>query len=716
MSFGTWYATLGLRVDNFVQGVEGARASMGRLGIGALAAGGAIALGLKSAFNAASSLNETMNAAQVVFQDSIDVVSKFGDAAAQAFGESKQQAVQASLVFGNLFRTVGEGSGVAAQQAIELTKRAADIASVYNVSIQKVLDALRSGLTGQARPLRQYGILINEARVSAEALAETHKKDKTELTEGERVLARYNLIMKDSAITQGDFGNTANQAANRLRIAHAEIENAKAAIGQGLLPVVAQAAKSVGSFANAIATLPPALLRVGVSGASAVAAFLILGGSILKATSVIGGMAGGLRRLGDSIGVSTLGLGLFSIAATAIAIGLGQMYVEAQRTKQAFDNFDNSIKIMGSAIQNMMLATGQSYANATGALRDLINANNQMISVGEAFNKVEAETARQHEAATKSAVIYQGVLTTLSPSLAALKNDSAGSGSLGVLGNLGPVKSVLSDIGGIIRGQREAFSWLPWVKSNMDKVADSENQVGTAFQEITRLMQDPSLDTTRFETAFQSIVTSFLADPTHNVQAFIDQLNALVASVGQYTKYAADGKLTTDAFNSAVDDGIDKAHQDAETKSVQAEVQRKLNKEYLDGTNLLLPYTRHAEDVIDATAKFTQSLADLVHQTAVDNSSLTDLEKKLGGISEGFGKAGTSIALMLIHANKLGDISITDSGTRRALLLANDLQVANEAIDKTSSKIEANSTAINKWQGYRNSPTVRSPRTNTTPP
>jgi hypothetical protein len=277
MSFGTWYATLGLRVDNFVQGVEGARASMGRLGIGALAAGGAIALGLKSAFNAASSLNETMNAAQVVFQDSIDVVSKFGDAAAQAFGESKQQAVQASLVFGNLFRTVGEGSGVAAQQAIELTKRAADIASVYNVSIQKVLDALRSGLTGQARPLRQYGILINEARVSAEALAETHKKDKTELTEGERVLARYNLIMKDSAITQGDFGNTANQAANRLRIAHAEIENAKAAIGQGLLPVVAQAAKSVGSFANAIATLPPALLRVGVSGASAVAAFLILG-------------------------------------------------------------------------------------------------------------------------------------------------------------------------------------------------------------------------------------------------------------------------------------------------------------------------------------------------------------------------------------------------------------------------------------------------------
>src|SRR5689334_17557704 len=106
MSLGTWYASLALKTDDFVSGVEGARVAMGRIGTGALVAGGAIAYGLKQAYDSASSLNETMNAAQVVFQASTASVEAFGNSAARAYGESKQQAIQAALVFGNLFRTV----------------------------------------------------------------------------------------------------------------------------------------------------------------------------------------------------------------------------------------------------------------------------------------------------------------------------------------------------------------------------------------------------------------------------------------------------------------------------------------------------------------------------------------------------------------------------------------------------------------------------------
>jgi hypothetical protein len=59
---------------------------------------------------------------------------------------------------------------------------------------------------------------------------------KNQLTEESKVLARYQLILEQTTIQQGDFARTSDGAANQQRILAAEIENSKAAIGVGLLP------------------------------------------------------------------------------------------------------------------------------------------------------------------------------------------------------------------------------------------------------------------------------------------------------------------------------------------------------------------------------------------------------------------------------------------------------------------------------------------------
>jgi hypothetical protein len=58
------------------------------------------------------------------------------------------------------------------------------------------------------------------------------------MTEAEKVMARYGLLMQETAITAGDFANTSDGLANTQRILKAEFENVKAEVGEALIPVM----------------------------------------------------------------------------------------------------------------------------------------------------------------------------------------------------------------------------------------------------------------------------------------------------------------------------------------------------------------------------------------------------------------------------------------------------------------------------------------------
>ena len=57
------------------------------------------------------------------------------------------------------------------------------------------------------------------------------------LTPAAKAQASYSLIMKDTALSQGDFQRTSTGTANTMRIVAAQMDNAKASLGAGLLPV-----------------------------------------------------------------------------------------------------------------------------------------------------------------------------------------------------------------------------------------------------------------------------------------------------------------------------------------------------------------------------------------------------------------------------------------------------------------------------------------------
>jgi hypothetical protein len=214
--------------------------SLGR----AFAAAG-ITLGITAAaaaagrmIKAASDLNEEISKSEQVFGASSRAIQVWSEQTATSIGVAQTQALQATGTFGNLFRTVGLAPEAAGEMSQALVELGADLASFNNANIDDVLNAIRSGLIGEAEPLRRYGVLLSETRVQQAAMAATGKETTAALTDQEKALARYNIILQDTVPAQGDFARTSTGLANQTKILKAQMSDLSAELGSNLLPVM----------------------------------------------------------------------------------------------------------------------------------------------------------------------------------------------------------------------------------------------------------------------------------------------------------------------------------------------------------------------------------------------------------------------------------------------------------------------------------------------
>lgn len=215
----------------------GAKAAGVALGFVSNAAGKASDF-LGDSITAASDLNETLAKSSVVFGGSADEIEKWGSTTARRFGTSKNAAIGAAASFADLFNTVGLATKPAKEMSTNLVELAADLASFHNVAggSPEVLEKLRSGLSGEAEPMRRLGVFMSETKVRAKALELGLAGAHGELTEGDKILARYEIILDETRSAQGDFARTAEELANKQRTANAVLEDNQAVLGKKMLP------------------------------------------------------------------------------------------------------------------------------------------------------------------------------------------------------------------------------------------------------------------------------------------------------------------------------------------------------------------------------------------------------------------------------------------------------------------------------------------------
>lgn len=216
-----------------------------------------------SAISAASDLGETISKNQTIFGAASKDLLVWAETAPKSLGMTKQAALDATGMLGNMFTQLGVGADQARKMSQSTVQLASDFASFHNADPTEVLDAVSAAYRGEYDAVQKYVPMINAAKVEEEAMAMTHKASKDALTDKDKALAVDALLMKGAGAAAGDFARTSGGAANQTRIAGAMFEDLKVKIGQGLLPIWTSLLTFVtGSFVPGLMSLGDSLQPV----------------------------------------------------------------------------------------------------------------------------------------------------------------------------------------------------------------------------------------------------------------------------------------------------------------------------------------------------------------------------------------------------------------------------------------------------------------------
>ena len=206
--------------------------------IGAL--GATAAFGLSKAVMAASNFEAEFEGVNQVFGDAAKSVQQFAKQAGDTAGISETAALKASKTFGLFAVNSGLAQDEAARFATSLVQLAGDLGSFNDVPVDQALAAIQSGLQGQAEPLREFGVFLTEDALKQEIFAQTGKEVVGTLSAQQKMMASYSLILKETAIQQGDFVKYQETFGNQLKSLTSDFEKLKVQVGMELLPVLAE--------------------------------------------------------------------------------------------------------------------------------------------------------------------------------------------------------------------------------------------------------------------------------------------------------------------------------------------------------------------------------------------------------------------------------------------------------------------------------------------
>jgi phage-related protein len=219
---------------------SGVLGSVGRLAAPLAAAFASIGIGkmVSDSIGNASDFAESATAISAVFGDADQTIQKFAAGSATALGQSTNMTLDAARTFGVFGKAAGLSGDDLAGFSTDFITLSADLASFNNTTPEQAIEALGAGLRGESEPLRQYGILLDDAALKARATELGIYSGTGALTAQQKVLASQAEIMAQSGIAQGDFAKTSGGLANQQRILSAGLENLSTTFGALLLPVM----------------------------------------------------------------------------------------------------------------------------------------------------------------------------------------------------------------------------------------------------------------------------------------------------------------------------------------------------------------------------------------------------------------------------------------------------------------------------------------------
>lgn len=186
--------------------------------------------------NEASRVEQAGLKFKVVFEEFADSVQEEVDAFAQKSSRSRYQLRSAAADFMGMIEATGVEGGQAAKMSSRLAMLSTDLASFHNLREDETQVKLMAGMSGETEPLRRLGVDVREAAVQAKALSMGLAETKNELTQADKMAARFAIILEQTSKAHGDAERSLGSYESSQRRYEAVLQEFNVTLGQALMP------------------------------------------------------------------------------------------------------------------------------------------------------------------------------------------------------------------------------------------------------------------------------------------------------------------------------------------------------------------------------------------------------------------------------------------------------------------------------------------------
>jgi len=217
---------------------------LGKLGLAGMGFGvikdaaSAIIGPLGDSISAAEGLGDAVARSDAIFGPASASVVAAAESQANALGLTKEAYIAAAGKMGDLVTGMGISGEKAAEMSTGLADIAPKLAAFTGMDPQTALDAMSKGLTGATKGLKEMGITIPEIPKG--------------LDEAGKAAFIYDEILKQSGAASAAWAGNSGDVETSMARVSAAMTDAKAAIGEGLLPLIAPLAEKFAGLASTI--------------------------------------------------------------------------------------------------------------------------------------------------------------------------------------------------------------------------------------------------------------------------------------------------------------------------------------------------------------------------------------------------------------------------------------------------------------------------------
>lgn len=226
------------------QGIKGDIATL--LGFGAIASGALVLReAIVSVVEATTKQEQAQRSLNAAFGQSSGLFKQQADAYAAQFGRVSSSVEQATTRFGVL----NSQTNLTTEQIKNLIPVALDLQAAFGGDLEEVFRSIAGAILGETEAFEKYGLVLQEQVLkSSDKLTESERRRFSTMSESEKQMIRFRLIMEKASEVQGTAAQRANETQGGFdKLGRAADELAKT-LGSALIPELGKAAGAFGEL------------------------------------------------------------------------------------------------------------------------------------------------------------------------------------------------------------------------------------------------------------------------------------------------------------------------------------------------------------------------------------------------------------------------------------------------------------------------------------